>query len=193
MLHLIWMFIVGVVVGAIARWIMPGGSAAGSRFAVWMVQRLRLWCATALISVLVVACAMIGGDPIKVQVVGLEPLQGQGMELRFAAKLRVQNPNETPIDYDGIAVELEVRGSAFASGVSDARGTIPRYGETVVTVPVTVSAFAIVRQAMGFASGDRSKIDYVLRGKVGGSSFGNVRFESRGELELPRAAATPPQ
>jgi uncharacterized membrane protein YeaQ/YmgE (transglycosylase-associated protein family) len=24
MLHLLWMFIVGVVVGAIARWIMPG-------------------------------------------------------------------------------------------------------------------------------------------------------------------------
>jgi len=86
-----------------------------------------------------------------------------------------------------------VRGNAFASGVSDARGTIPRYGETVVTVPVTVSAFAMVRQAMGFASGDRSKIDYVLRGKVGGSTFGSVRFESRGELELPGAATTPPQ
>jgi LEA14-like dessication related protein len=158
-----------------------------------MVQRLRSWCATALILMLMAACAMMGGDPIKVQVVGLEPLQGQGMELRFAAKLRVQNPNEAPIDYDGIAVELEVRGNAFASGVSDARGTIPRYGETVVTVPVTVSAFAMVRQAMGFASGDRSKIDYVLRGKVGGSTFGSVRFESRGELELPGAAATPPQ
>jgi LEA14-like dessication related protein len=142
--------------------------------------------------ILMAACATMG-DPIKVQVVGLEPLQGQGMELRFAAKLRVQNPNEAPIDYDGIAVELEVRGNAFASGVSDARGTIPRYGETVVTVPVTVSAFAMVRQAMGFASGDRSKIDYVLRGKVGGSTFGSVRFESRGELELPGAATTPPQ
>ena len=157
-----------------------------------MAQRLRSWCATALMLILMAACATMG-DPIKVQVVGLEPLQGQGMELRFAAKLRVQNPNEAPIDYDGIAVELEVRGNAFASGVSDARGTIPRYGETVVTVPVTVSAFAMVRQAMGFASGDRSKIDYVMRGKVGGATFGGVRFESKGELELPGAAATSPQ
>jgi LEA14-like dessication related protein len=154
-----------------------------------MVQWLRSWCATALILMLTAACATMGSDPIEVQVVGLEPLQGQGMELRFAAKLRVQNPNETPIDYDGIAVELEVHGNAFASGVSDARGTIPRYGEMVVTV----SAFAMVRQAMGFASGDRSKIDYVLRGKVGGSTFGSVRFESRGELELPGAAARPSQ
>ena len=29
MLHLIWMFIVGVVVGAIARWIMPGAQTMG--------------------------------------------------------------------------------------------------------------------------------------------------------------------
>jgi hypothetical protein len=61
----------------------------------------------------------------------------------------------------------------------------------VLTVPVTVSAFAMVRQAIGLASGDRSKIDYVLRGKVGGSTFGSVRFESRGELELPGATTSP--
>jgi len=157
-----------------------------------MARRFRSWCAIALALVLVAACATLG-DPLRVQVVGLEPLQGQGMELRFAAKLRVQNPNEAPIDYDGVAVDLEVRGTAFASGVSDARGTIPRYGETVLTVPVTVSAFAIVRQAIGFASGDRSKIDYVLRGKVGGSTLGSVRFESKSQLELPTGATPPPQ
>jgi len=156
-----------------------------------MVRRIRAWCATALAAMLVAGCALAGGDPIRVQLVDLEPLQGQGMELRLAARLRVQNPNGTPIDYDGIAIELEVRGTALASGVSDAHGTIPRYGEAVVTVPVTVSALALVRQAIGLASGDRSKIDYVLRGKVGGPSFGGVRFESRGELELP--ASAPPR
>jgi LEA14-like dessication related protein len=155
-----------------------------------MAGRFRAWWASALALALLASCAVMG-DPLRVQVVGLDPLQGQGMELRFAAKLRVQNPNDAPIDYDGIAVDLEVRGSAFASGVSDARGTIPRYGEAVLTVPVTVSAFAMVRQAIGLASGDRSKIDYVLRGKVGGSTFGSVRFESRGELELPGATTSP--
>ena len=29
MLHLIWMFIIGIVVGAIARWIMPGTENMG--------------------------------------------------------------------------------------------------------------------------------------------------------------------
>jgi uncharacterized membrane protein YeaQ/YmgE (transglycosylase-associated protein family) len=29
MLHYLWMFIVGIVVGAIARWIVPGGEQLG--------------------------------------------------------------------------------------------------------------------------------------------------------------------
>ena len=29
MLHLLWMFIVGIVVGALARWIMPGSQNLG--------------------------------------------------------------------------------------------------------------------------------------------------------------------
>ena len=29
MLHLLWMFIVGIVVGALARWIMPGSEGMG--------------------------------------------------------------------------------------------------------------------------------------------------------------------
>ena len=29
MFHLLWMFIVGIVVGAIARWIMPGAESMG--------------------------------------------------------------------------------------------------------------------------------------------------------------------
>ncbi len=29
MFHLLWMFIVGIVVGAIARWIMPGAEGMG--------------------------------------------------------------------------------------------------------------------------------------------------------------------
>ena len=29
MLHYLWMFIVGIVVGAIARWIMPGAQSMG--------------------------------------------------------------------------------------------------------------------------------------------------------------------
>ena len=41
MLHLIWMFIVGIVVGAIARWIMPGAESMGESFTRYVTQVFR--------------------------------------------------------------------------------------------------------------------------------------------------------
>ena len=47
-------------------------------------------------------CATLSdSDPLEVTVAGIEPLQGEGMELRMNVKLRVQNPNDAPLDYDG--------------------------------------------------------------------------------------------
>src|SRR5262249_51494344 len=83
-----------------------------------------------------------GAEPLRVTLAGVESLPGQGMEVRMMVKLRVQNPNDAPVNYDGVSVSLELRGMDLASGVSDARGTVPRFGETVLEVPVTVSAFA---------------------------------------------------
>ena len=66
-----------------------------------------------------------------------------------------------------------VRGSTFATGLSDAVGTVPRFGEVVLSVPITVSALQLTRQAIGiFMSSDPNRIDYVLKGKIGGPAFG---------------------
>jgi hypothetical protein len=59
-------------------------------------------------------------------------------------------------------------------------------------VPVTVSAFAMAKQVYTFAMGDRSKVTYVARGKLAGSGFGGVRFESKGEFDLPAGLAATP-
>ena len=75
-------------------------------------------------------------EPINVDVVGLEPMRSDAMEARFLVKLRVQNPNDQPINFDGLYVELDVRGSRVASGVSNSGGDVPRFGETIVEIPV---------------------------------------------------------
>ena len=132
------------------------------------------------------ACATFGGrEPVVVDVVGVEPLAGQGMEGRFLVKLRVQNPDTEPVQFDGVAITLDVRGNRFASGVSDVRGTVPRFGETVLSVPVTVPVSAMVAQALSLAGGDRARLDYELRGRLAGPAFGGVSFRSTGELALP--------
>ncbi|SIT43306.1 Water stress/hypersensitive response domain-containing protein [Paraburkholderia piptadeniae] len=135
----------------------------------------------------VAGCAgMFGHDPLRVNVAGIEPLAGQGMELRFNLKLRVQNPNDTPIGYNGVSVELDLNGKPFASGVSDEAGTVPRFGETVISVPLTVPAFAAVRQAFAFAdSAQTGNLPYVLRGRLAGGIAGGTRFIDQGTLSLP--------
>jgi LEA14-like dessication related protein len=95
-------------------------------------------------------------------------------------KLRVQNPNDAPIEYNGISVQLDVQGSSLASGVSNQSGTVPAFGEALVSVPVTVSVWSIAGQAMGLLSGKSSdKISYTLHGKLGA-----VRFNSQGQLNM---------
>ena len=137
------------------------------------------------------ACALFPNrDPVNINVVGIEPLTSQDLEVRFAIKLRVQNPNETAIDYNGIALDLEVNGHALASGVSDQSGTIGRFSETVVSVPVSVSAFSVLRQTLGLSQTQTlDNLPYVLRGKLAGGLFGTMRFVDSGKLSLPKASA----
>jgi LEA14-like dessication related protein len=127
-----------------------------------------------------------GGDPVRVNVAGIEPIDSQGLEMRFNVKLRVQNPNESAVSFDGLSLDLELNGKPFASGVSDQSGTVPRYGETVVNVPLTVPAFAAVRQAFAFAGAAQSgQMPYILRGKLAGGLTGTTRFVDQGTLSLP--------
>jgi LEA14-like dessication related protein len=132
------------------------------------------------------ACAGLQArDPIQAYVVGVQPLQGQGLELRMMLKLRVQNPNDTPVTYNGVSVGMEVQGRNFASGVTDASGTIPRFGETVIEVPVSISALRVLRGAAGVLNSPGDRIAYELKGKLAATAFNTIRFNSKGEFTLP--------
>lgn len=137
------------------------------------------------------ACALFPNrDPVNINVVGLEPLPSQDLEVRFAIKIRVQNPNETAIDYNGIALDLEVNGHSLASGVSDQSGSIPRFSEAIVSVPVSISAFSVLRQTLGLSQTQTlDNLPYVLRGKLAGGLFGTMRFVDSGKLSLPKTSA----
>lgn len=147
----------------------------------------------AILALPALAALLLGGcaglalrEPVQVFVVGIEPLEGEGLELRMLVKLRVQNPNDAPIDYDGVSLEMDVQGKRFATGVSDAAGTVPRFGEAIVSVPVSISLIGLVRQAIGAARSEfRGQIAYEMTGTLAGPGFGGMRFRSKGELALP--------
>jgi len=146
----------------------------------------------AVVAVLTIAgCASVQPrDPMQVTVAGIEPLEGQGLEMRMIVKLRVQNPNDGPVEFNGVALQMDVQGKTFASGVTDASGTVPRFGESVIEVPVTISAFRMARQALGLMSGGGiNKIDYAMKGKLNQGGMSATRFVTQGSFDFPAAAA----
>ena len=67
---------------------------------------------------------------------------------------------------------------------------MPRFGEAVISIPVTVSVLRMARQVMGMLDGKPvDKITYELRGKLNDTGLGSLRFRSRGDLTLPGAEA----
>jgi LEA14-like dessication related protein len=148
---------------------------------------------TTLLAPLVSAALVLAGcasfqrtEPIDVIMAGVEPLQGQGLELRMLVKLRIQNPNDLPLEFNGVSVRLDVQGKRFATGVSDAAGSVPRFGETIVSVPVSIPVLRIARQAIdAMAHEYRGKLTYEMTGRLAGPAFASVHFSSKGEFALP--------
>ena len=152
------------------------------------LQSLRL---IALVLLLGACASLPSRDPLNVTVAGVESLPGEGMELRLLVKLRVQNPNDVPVEFDGVALNLDVQGRSFAQGVSAETGVVPRFGETVVAVPVTVSMLRMLRQLAGVLDGQPvERIAYSMNGKLSGvTMFSTHRFAADGDFVLPGGPA----
>lgn len=149
------------------------------------MRTIRRAVVLSLLAALAGCASLSGRDPLIVDVAGIESLPGEGMELNLAVRIRVQNPNDTPVQYDGMALILEVNGRTLASGVSDRVGTVPRYGELVFTVPMTISAFDVARQLYGVMNAENpQRVEYRLRGKLEGGLFGTRRFVDEGTFDL---------
>ena len=158
------------------------------------MRRSLLTIPLVIVTMMLSACAELQTrEPVQVTVAGIEPLAGEGLEIRMLVKLRVQNPNDASIEYDGVYVKLDVFDKTFATGVSGERGSVPRFGESIVSVPVTVSTLRMVFNALGMLDGrSMDKVHYKLEGKLDGVGFGSTRFQAQGELALPGTSRTRP-
>ena len=158
-----------------------------------ITRRIPLLVSMVLSVLLSAGCTGLQGrQPLDVIVAGVEPLKGEGLELRMLLKLRVQNPNDTAVDFRGVSLQMDVQGKRFATGVSDATGSVPRFGEAIVDVPVSISVFRLARQAVGVMTDEyRGKLAYEMSGRLAGTGFRSVRFTSRGDLTLPEELLKP--
>ena len=155
-----------------------------------MARRVSGAFLTLAAAIITASCAYLPGrDPLQITVAGIEPLPSEGMEFRMLVKLRVQNPNDAPLEYNGAYLNLTVLDRSFATGVSDEVGTVPRFGESVVAIPVTVSVLRVASNAIRmFGGAPIDRVTYRLEGKLNGPMFGATYFQSQGELNLPLVA-----
>jgi LEA14-like dessication related protein len=151
------------------------------------MQRSFLTALMMVVALFLAACAsMPGQEPVQVTVADIDSIPGEDLEMRMMVKLRVQNPNDTPIEYNGVYVKLEVLDRTFATGVSDEHGTIPRFGEAIVSVPVTVSMLRMAVYALMIVDGKPiDKVNYKMDGKLSGPVFGSTNFQAKGEFKVP--------
>lgn len=133
------------------------------------------------------ACAGWGvREPLSVTIADISPLEMSVLEQRYAVKVRLLNPNDAEIAFDGLVFDLEINGKPFAKGVSNQGGAVPRFGEAVIEVQVVSGLQNILRQIAELQKGERAGFTYQIKGRLhptGG--LGSIPFDTKGEFAFP--------
>jgi len=141
--------------------------------------------AVAAAAILVSACAsLILREPLNATLSSFAPAELGVFEQRYDIRMRLQNPNDADLAFDGATLNLEINGKAFANGVSAEKGVVPRFGETVISFSAVSGLGGILRQVGDYQSGARQGFSYRITGRLHGSGPGGTPFESAGEFKL---------
>jgi LEA14-like dessication related protein len=146
--------------------------------------------AVVVMTVLLAGCATLTAPPPDVSLAGIELREIGLFEQHFRLKLHLTNPGEREFVINGISCEIELNGHAFAHGVADRTVVVPRYGEAVLEIDAISGLTGILQQFDELNRG-RERIDYRIHGHLSTGSLGNVPFDRRGEVALPRVLRTP--
>ncbi len=132
------------------------------------------------------ACAAFGvQEPLSVTIADLKPIEVGVLEQRYALKVRILNPNDVEIAFDGVVFDLEVNDVAFAKGVSNQKSVIPRFGEALIDVQAVSGLQNVLMQINELLKGERTTLTYRIKGRLHTGGFGYTRFDSSGEIALP--------
>jgi LEA14-like dessication related protein len=158
-----------------------------------MNQRMLLAAGVAVATILALAgCAGIGKrlETPRISLANIKVAEASGLETVFEVQLRVLNPNEVDLEVKGVDCELEVNGQPFATGISDARVTVPAYGAGLVPVTAYSSMISIFRSLLGMAKS--AELGYRIKGKlrIGGDAIlpPLLPFESSGTFDFAELA-----
>jgi LEA14-like dessication related protein len=139
------------------------------------------------------ACAVWGiREPLSVTIADITPLEMTVLEQRYAVKVRLMNPNDAEIAFDGVTFDLEINGKPFAKGVSNQGGVVPRFGEVLIDLQVVSGLQHILQQIVELQKGDRAGVSYRVTGRLHSPGvLGSIPFQSGGELNFSTGGGKP--
>ena len=124
------------------------------------------------LGVLLSACSTFGQrDPLRIDLVGLEPCRGKAWRCASWSSCGYRTPTTSR---SNTTASPSTSTSTASPGQRRQRptGEVPRFGERVVSVPLTVSAFSAFRQAWGLSNNAPIQgMPYVVKGKLAGGLF----------------------
>lgn len=131
-------------------------------------------------------------EPLGVTIAEFTPLEMSVLEQRYAVEVRLLNPNDTEIAFDGVAFDLEINGQPFAKGVSNQGGVVPRFGEALIDLQVVSGLQHILRQIVELQKGERTGFTYRIKGSLHSPGLlGSMPFSTTGELAFPLGGEKP--
>lgn len=101
-----------------------------------------------------------------VELVSFKALPADGFEQNFEVGLKLTNPNNFDLPFNGISYQLSVAGETLAHGVAANIPTAAAYGESRFVVPVSASlieGFKVIRALLNSQGKD---ISYQLKAKL---------------------------
>lgn len=105
-------------------------------------------------------------EPPEVHLADISPAETTAFEQRVRLTLRMINPNNVDLSFEGLHFEMALNGEPFTRGVSNQSYTLPRLGEGTLVVTTTTTLLDVLRQAGALSRNPQASFPYVLRGRI---------------------------
>jgi LEA14-like dessication related protein len=115
----------------------------------------------------------------EVLLVDITPLDATMFEQRLKVDLRVRNPNDFDLEVTGLDFTLHLNDQRLARGLSNKASTIPRLGDSVISVETTTSTLDVIRQLLKLSQ--RQEVNYKVDGILYAKGA-RLPFENQGVL-----------
>jgi LEA14-like dessication related protein len=122
----------------------------------------------------------------RINIANIRAREVKVFEQVFDLELRIQNPNDSPLEINGLAFEMEINDKRFATGVSNQNLTVDRLSSAVIHVEAITTLWGVLHQIAEYQQTQMPRVTYRINGSIySGSPSIRLPFDDRGEFKVP--------